>query len=121
MNPRVRRRSFSKTERQRIFRASKGICHLCKKPVALEHYNNHGHPQGWHVDHSRPIAKGGTHHINNLRAAHVKCNLEKSDTPVGEYLAEVKEQQAKNARHLWGQVTLAGLAGVIVIALLGRK
>jgi len=121
MSKRINRRSFTEKERQRIFKASNGVCHLCKKPVALDQYNNHDHDRGWHVDHSRPIANGGTHHPNNLRAAHIKCNRDKSDIPAGEFRAKVKEQQAEYNRRLWGQATLAGVAGIILIALLGRK
>lgn len=37
----------------------------------------------WEVDHSKPRAKGGTDHGNNLRAACITCNRSKQDMPTG--------------------------------------
>ena len=36
-------------------------------------------PQGWEIDHRKPIAKGGTDHRRNLRALNTKANRLKSD------------------------------------------
>lgn len=102
MTERTRRRRFGEDERQRIFRASKGVCHLCERPIALEHYNNHGHPQAWHVDHSRPIAHGGTHHPNNLRAAHINCNR-----------AKVRAEQAEERKEFWGSAGVGAAVGIL--------
>lgn len=33
----------------------------------------------WHVDHIRPLSKGGLHHPNNLQIVQKKYNLQKSD------------------------------------------
>ncbi|HVC47205.1 MAG TPA: HNH endonuclease signature motif containing protein [Terracidiphilus sp.] len=34
---------------------------------------------GWHVDHIVPLARGGPHHLGNLRPLHWKNNLSKGD------------------------------------------
>lgn len=34
---------------------------------------------GWEVDHSKPVSKGGTDHLNNLRPLQTNANREKSD------------------------------------------
>ena len=34
---------------------------------------------GWSVDHSKPQAKGGTDHLNNLQPMNWKENIKKSD------------------------------------------
>jgi hypothetical protein len=34
---------------------------------------------GWEVDHSKPVSKGGTDHLNNLNPLQWKNNREKSD------------------------------------------
>jgi hypothetical protein len=34
---------------------------------------------GWEIDHSKPQAKGGTDHLNNLQPLYWKANREKSD------------------------------------------
>ena len=33
----------------------------------------------FHIDHKRPVARGGQDELANLQVAHVKCNLRKSD------------------------------------------
>ena len=34
---------------------------------------------GWHVDHKRPVSKGGSEHLRNIQALHHRANLHKSD------------------------------------------
>ena len=34
---------------------------------------------GWNVDHSKPQAKGGTDHLNNLQPMNSRANSSKSD------------------------------------------
>ena len=43
-------------------------------------YGKLGRRGSWEVDHSRPQAKGGTHHGNNLLPACIKCNRKKRDS-----------------------------------------
>lgn len=35
--------------------------------------------KGWQIDHSKPQAKGGTDHLNNLQVLQTKANQKKSD------------------------------------------
>ncbi len=35
---------------------------------------------GWEIDHKRPVAKGGTDHLNNLRPLLSSLNAEKGDS-----------------------------------------
>lgn len=35
--------------------------------------------KGWQIDHSKPKAKGGTDHLNNLQPLQTKANQKKSD------------------------------------------
>ncbi len=41
-------------------------------------HGTHGE-YGWHVDHKKPKAKGGSDDPRNLQALHWEANLEKSD------------------------------------------
>jgi 5-methylcytosine-specific restriction endonuclease McrA len=69
--------TYDKETRRSIYRRTDGRCHLCHGKVILK---NHGRPQergAWHVDHSRPRARGGSDHGNNLYPAHIDCNLKK--------------------------------------------
>jgi len=51
--------------RLRVLARDNRICGICHKPGANS------------VDHIIPIAKGGTHDMANLRAAHLACNVGK--------------------------------------------
>lgn len=46
----------------RVIKRDRGICHLCDRPGAET------------ADHLVPYSLGGTHHYDNLKAAHLKCN-----------------------------------------------
>lgn len=45
-------------------------CHVCEQGYL--------HGQAWEVDHDKPLAKGGTHLIANLRLCHGRCNRDKA-------------------------------------------
>lgn len=45
-------------------------CHVCGFGYLPEN--------PWEVDHDKPLAKGGTNHVRNLRLAHRTCNREKA-------------------------------------------
>jgi hypothetical protein len=36
-------------------------------------------PMGWSVDHSKPVSKGGTHHLNNLQPMQTTANKSKGN------------------------------------------
>lgn len=72
------RPKWSKEKLDTIFAKRRGKCSHCHGPLVREEYGVVGAPGGWHVDHSRAIARGGhSTHMNNLEPAHVSCNLEK--------------------------------------------
>jgi hypothetical protein len=68
---------YDKETLNAIYDKKDGYCHLCNKKLSWTNYGVYGAKGSWHVDHSKPIAKGGTHHMNNLFAACISCNLEK--------------------------------------------
>ena len=37
-------------------------------------------PMGWEIDHRKPVAKGGTDHLNNLQPLQSRANARKGDT-----------------------------------------
>jgi len=73
-----RRKKFSTAERRTIFDHTSGKCNVCHKQLGFSNYGIHGARGAWHVDHSVPVAKGGTDHGNNVRAVCIGCNLDKS-------------------------------------------
>ena len=70
---------YSREKLKAILEKTSGKCHLCPDPpmLKLEWYGRSDLPGGWEVDHSKPRAKGGTDHLNNLWAAHITCNRQK--------------------------------------------
>jgi len=70
--------AFDATQRQIIFDKTDGYCHICHKKLSFKNYGVFGAHGAWEVEHSKPRSKGGTHHGNNLYAACIKCNRDKS-------------------------------------------
>jgi len=55
-------------------------CHLCGMAVDLTAPRTVGRPgweRGLHLDHVRPISRGGSDMMDNIRPAHALCNLKK--------------------------------------------
>lgn len=74
--------AYDKKRRDAIFDRTDGRCHICRKQLARKNYGTHGRRGAWEVDHSKPRAKGGSDHLNNLYPACISCNRNKraSDT-----------------------------------------
>ena len=51
-----------------LMERDKGICQICGEPVALVDASH---------DHLIPRSRGGTNEPNNVRLAHLKCNIRK--------------------------------------------
>lgn len=83
------RRAWQKCNGQRqkvhrwiVFERCGGKCGVCGKAVnlALEY----PHPMSASMDHIVPLARGGSHTYDNIQLAHLRCNLQKSDTGAGQ-------------------------------------
>lgn len=59
-------------------------CHLCAKPVNPK--LKHPHPMSATIDHLIPLARGGTHRLNNVKLAHSVCNKRKGTRACNEQL-----------------------------------
>lgn len=70
-----RKKRFSPSEVQAIWRASKGRCHICGRSWRLRDRS----VRGWHIDHVIPHIGGGeeVERLLNLRVACARCNLKK--------------------------------------------
>lgn len=115
---------FTKQQIDSIYDRSTGYCHLCHKKLSRKNYGIHGARGAWHVEHSIPRSKGGTDHMNNLFAACIDCNYEKSNMTTrtarkwnGKTCAPLSREMRKQAKLKGG---IAGaIAGVLVGALAG--
>ncbi len=63
---------YTKVQLQRIWKSTDGRCHLTSRRLRLKDYGI-----TWEVDHSKPRAKGGSDHGNNLKPALVTANRSK--------------------------------------------
>lgn len=63
----VARSPVSPAKRHKVLDRDGWVCHLCGKRIASA--------ADAHVDHVVPVAAGGSSDLNNLRAAHARCNL----------------------------------------------
>ncbi len=103
----------------RVFDRTNGKCHLCRKMLVFSNYGRSGHRGAWHVEHSRPRAKGGADHGNNRYAACVGCNLEKGTLTTrtvrmwnGHRRAPLSRERYRRAK-LWWTIG-GGAAGLIL-------
>lgn len=67
--------------RSEVFERDGWMCHICGRPVDRHPSNR---LEGASLDHVVPIAAGGTHIMENVRTAHLHCNIKKSDTVLDE-------------------------------------
>lgn len=63
--------------RHLIYERDNYTCQLCGDPLDME--AKAPHPQSPSIDHTIPLARGGTHEPGNVQAAHFLCNSRKSD------------------------------------------
>lgn len=120
----------------RIYDKTSGKCHICQCKLSWTNYGTHGARGAWHVDHSKARARGGSDHGNNLYAACISCNIEKSTTSTraargwhGNTRAPLSRERARAKRNngTWGGAAVgagiglrvAGPAGALVGGLLG--
>lgn len=75
--------SFSRME---VLELSDWTCHLCGDPIDRD--CDYPNPLYGTVDHVVPLAKGGTHTLDNVKAAHHVCNSTKRDNE--DYVHEVR-------------------------------
>jgi 5-methylcytosine-specific restriction endonuclease McrA len=72
---------MEKNRLQKIYQKTDGYCHICHKKLSFSNYGVNGAKGCWHVEHSIPLAKGGSDHLNNLFPACIACNIEKGTKP----------------------------------------
>lgn len=65
----------AKVVKRKVYERDKWTCQICKEKLNRDvHWND---PMAPSIDHVIPRAKGGSNHIDNLQAAHRKCNADK--------------------------------------------
>src|SRR2546422_114135 len=70
--------TYTQQQLDTIFQRTSGYCHICWKKLCRNNYGKFGSKGAWEVEHSIAQCNGGTHHGNNLYAAHITCNRNKA-------------------------------------------
>ena len=113
---------FDREDLEDIFGKTNGYCRYCEKQLAWSNYGRVGERGAWEVDHSIPISRGGTDHLNNLWPACVSCNTEKGTLTGSEYSRYLGgpplSQSSSDLGEVIGGIVLAGLALAFLGALL---
>lgn len=63
----------------RVYDRNGGYCWHCGRKLSFTNYGIVGAKSAWEIDHSRPLSRGGTDHLNNLVPSCVECNRSKQD------------------------------------------
>lgn len=67
---RINNQFVENIDRDVVFETHGGICGICVKPIIGK----------FHIDHVKPLSKGGLHCYANVQPAHPDCNQRKSAT-----------------------------------------
>lgn len=71
------REGIAKLERMAVYRRDNWTCWLCECEV--DRSASWPSPDSPSIDHVVPVVRGGSNHRNNLRCAHLGCNIRKRD------------------------------------------
>ena len=77
-----KRKTFSKEERMRIYRKTKGHCYLCGEFVDFDKFE---------IEHKVPVSKGGTNDFNNVFCSCHVCNAIKQDIYPEDFVEKISK------------------------------
>lgn len=95
----TKRKSFSRTERVRLWNLHEGICHICTHKID-------GVREKWEVEHVIPFEMTRDNSDENCKPAHIKCHKIKTKQDVKD-IAKCKRREAfhigaKPKSNAWG-------------------
>jgi len=70
----IKRPLLKARTRNRVFERDGGKCAYCNGQMLYD--------ESWHIDHIKPVSKGGTNDETNLVLSCARCNLEKANKEV---------------------------------------
>ena len=69
-----------------VYDRTDGCCRYCGKRIYRNNYGMPGERGAWEVDHSVPIALGGTDYLRNLWPSCTECNRDKGTMTGPQYI-----------------------------------
>jgi CRISPR/Cas system Type II protein with McrA/HNH and RuvC-like nuclease domain len=98
-----------------VYDKTEGYCRYCGKRVCWKNYGRQGERGAWEIDHSVPIALGGTDNLRNLWPACIECNRDKSTMTGPEYmrLFEEPDEGLSLGDLVWSVVKAIALAKIL--------
>lgn len=106
MNNRHRGSNWRAKVRKELQAKGQDDCGICKKPLK-------GTPRGSvHIDHKKPLSKGGTDDVGNLHLVHGRCNDIKGD---GSNSIPVNQSnEIISALEVFSGIPIIGTPGVLI-------
>jgi hypothetical protein len=111
--------NISDEDRRRVFNRSNGMCEYCHNPLVYKNHGVYNCRGGWHLDHRKPRAEGGTDDISNLVAACIDCNLSKGDGSARSFRYQMKPLRIKRRNEAIVRDIRAASPGLGLLLLLG--
>ena len=99
-----------------VYDKTDGYCRYCEKKLSRTNYAMPGERGAWEVEHSAPLALGGTDYLSNLWPACIECNRDKGTMTGPQYMRLFQGPRQSRS----GDGIVATLAGVFFLYLLYR-
>ena len=105
-----------------VYDRTNGYCRYCGMKLARINYGRPGARGAWEVDHSVPVALGGTDYLRNLWPACIECNRDKGTLTGPHYARLVSGVDGREpaSRVGIGEVLALILFLLLLRALMGR-
>ena len=100
-----------------VFEKTDGCCRYCEKQLAWGNYGQPGRRGAWVIDHSVPLARGGTDYLRNLWPACGECNLDKGTLTGSEYMRQIESPAAEPRSQNFGDLIAGLVLGGLALAL----
>ena len=97
-----------------VYERTDGYCRYCGKKIYWSNYGMAGERGAWQVEHSVPVALGGTNYRRNLWPACIDCNQDKGTMTGTQYMRLFPEPR----RSASGDGVATALAGAFLLYLL---
>jgi len=100
-----------------VYDKTGGYCRYCGKKLSRINYAMPGERGAWEIDHSVPLALGGTDYLSNLWPACIDCNRDKGTMTGSQYMRLFERPRQFSSR---GERIVATLAGAFLLYLFLR-